>query len=100
LVGSGRLGNLEDRSVGTEYADDDRDFGVRVTVSRYADPTWVLHEFTGGLCKGSDLAGTPSSRYFQSFSVGHAGVGGHVTWAHDESTLILVSLALSGAGDT
>jgi hypothetical protein len=97
LAGSGRLGNPDDSTRHTKYADEERDFGVRVTVSRFADTKWVLHEFIGGLCAGSDLAGEPGRRYFQYTVVGHAGAGGHVAWAADPSTLIRIGFDLAGA---
>jgi hypothetical protein len=86
-----------DRSLRTSYIDTAREVGVQVTISTYADPTWVLHEFTGGSCGGSsDLAGEAGRRYFQYVTVGPDATGGHVAWASGQATLVAIEFTLGG----
>jgi hypothetical protein len=104
LTGSGRLGNPADEHVNTTYRDRDRKIGVRVTVSRYADPTWALHELESGFrqqslsaLQPSAVIGGPGMRRLQYATAGlTVGGGGGVTWMSGEATLVRVEFTVSG----
>jgi hypothetical protein len=97
LTGSGRLGDAADEHVKTAYRDRERRIGVRVSASSYADPTWVLHEFTGGSCGGStDFVNESGRRRFESATVAPETTEGDVSWASGDTTLVLVEFTLAG----
>jgi hypothetical protein len=107
LAGSGRLPSLEDRSAGTSYRDRERRISVRVTVSRYAEPTWVLHEFLSGLMERSlrrtvaasdQVVGEGDRRRLEYAQADPVGAGGVIAWPSGETTLVQIRFDISGAG--
>lgn len=98
LTGSGRLGSPADEHVETAYRDRDRKIGVRVTVSYYADPSWVLHEFIGGRCRAaSTVVGEAGKRRVEYIGRGLENVYGHAMWASGDSTLVSIEFSRQGA---
>jgi hypothetical protein len=104
LTGSGRLGNSEDRTRRTSYADRSREFFVDVVISSYADSTWVLHELearyrsiTGGFSGRVSVVEEPLRRRLQFVADSRVGPGGSIAWLSGESTLVRIQFDVAGA---